>query len=347
MTEETPALQPEPPAPPESPLASQPTPPLAADAPVATRPSGSSTGSGRGLPAWLPYFLLAVVPALVVGLVVYVFAGGGGGNGGADNTAGVLENFFSDSLSSHQGEFPPNFPSEFPVYKGAKIIASFAVDESGTGQGTTYIAVLTTSASAQDVYEYYSRSLDEDPWQVEVAQSGDQGDYVQFSRPDDAEVQGAVLIFHSDFGDVTSIRVYFQDLSLARLPEGERFSLGKSRPLPAGFPEEVPIYKGKASVVLATGFRRSPGSQVFFVSFLTKDAQDDIIDFYTRQFEDRGWTVSDSASGNTGFALAIDFADGPSQSVTGSIQADDFAEDDSYRRVDLFVQVSGSRGRGN
>ena len=80
---------------------------------------------------------------------------------------------------------------------------------------------------------------------------------------------------------------------------------------------------------------------------MTKDSQNDVIDFYTEEFSKRGWTVNDSATGLTGFALGIDFSEGTSQSLTGRIQADDFDQDDSFTKVDLYVQVSSSRGRGN
>lgn len=326
---------------------SEETPAPQADSAPAAAAASPAPPAARKLPPWLSYVLAALLPALIVGLAVYLLFAGDGGGGGSSETAGILESFISDNAGSYSGRFPPSFPREFPVFKGAKVIASFVVDQSDEGQGTTFIAVLSTSAPAQEVYDFYTEALDEDPFQVEIAQSGREGDYVQFSRPDNADVQGAVVIFHSDLGDVTSIRVYYQDISLAKAPGGKRFTLGKSRPLPEGFPQEVPIYDVKSSVVIATGFQRGPGGRLFYVSFLTKDDQSDVIDFYTQEFEGRGWTVSDSTQGNTGFALAIDFADGPNRALSGSIQADDFEADSSYRRVDLLVQVTGSRGRGN
>jgi len=314
-----------------------------------SQPSSESppapTARRQGLPPWLPYLLLAVVPAAVVGILVYAFAGGGG-KGGGDDAAGILEGFFAGSLSSHAGELPTGFPEEFPIYGGAKIVASFAVEAE---QGTNYIAVFTTSASTEAVYKFYSERLDEEPWQVEVESASEQGTGFGFSRPDDADIQGSVTIYHSGLADITSIYVSFRDFSLARAPQPEdkAFQLSQSLPLPQGFPEDLPIYQAKSSVVLDTYVERSPGSRVFIISFLTKDSQNDVIDFYTEEFSKRGWTVNDSATGLTGFALGIDFSEGTSQSLTGRIQADDFDQDDAYTKVDLYVQVSSSRGRGN
>ena len=88
------------------------------------------------------------------------------------------------------------------------------------------------------------------------------------------------------------------------------------------------------------------GNTQYIVSFLTKDNQDDVLNFYKGEFQKRSWTVNDSAMGNTGFALSIDFKD-PKNEVQGTIKTDAFQDDPTYTKVDVLVQVAANRGRGN
>ena len=315
-------------------------------------PSASNTASERAskrrmpsAPKWLPLALLAIVPALIVGLVVYFVAGQ---DGGSDNSAGVLEGFFAGDgqTTSYQGEKPPEFPGEFPIYKGSEVIASF---ETVNEQGTSLLVILRTGGSVDDVYKFYTDQLDNAPWQIEVARSSAEFTGLRFVRSDNPDIEGQVAIHRSTLDNRTSIYVTYQDVAATSSLDDETFELAASRPLPPGFPSDIPIYKGRnfESVVLETQYGRQSGNNVFLVSFLTKDSQDDVIRFYRQDFEKRGWTVTDSPRGNTGFTLSIDFSDGVRQEISGTIQADAFQEDADYVRVDMQLQVSARRGRGN
>lgn len=326
-------------------------------APEPSEPTGSSTTSsttsppsstGTGLPAWLPYLLIAVVPAVIVGILVYVFAGGNGGGNG--NAAGILEAFLAPAedsntrVVSYEGSMPDDFPAEFPLFGGADAVVSFAVT---TPNGTTYRAIMTSSAPADEVFSYYRDALDSDPWQVEIGQIGAQVTGVQFTRPDDANVSGVVIVNESGIDDQTVIQVVYENLSESLTPgTGPSVpALGQSRPLPPGLPEEVPIYGQDAdTIVIDSGFQRGAGGQVFAVSFLTPDSPDDVIDFYRDELESVGWTVTDSTNTDTtSFAVAVEFDDG--QNLTsGQVIADTYEEDATYTRVDLVVQVSNAAG---
>lgn len=307
--------------------------------------------SGAGLPKWLPYFLLAVVPAMLVGLIVYATAGNGGGGSDA---AGVLDGFIrlgpsgGEGIESYAGNPPPGYPSDMPQYPGSKIIVSFLIR---SDQGNSYFVVYQTSDATDKVLSYFQEHLDDDPWQVEVSQASPEFSGVQFTRPDDADVQGDVSVNRSEIDNRTSIYVSYQDLtpSSRQAPPPDEFVLPASRALPPGFPNDVPIFKGKdTTTVTTTYFERGQGATSFYVSFLTKDSQDDVIDFYRAEFEKRGWTVTDSASSSlSSFELSIDFKDGPRQELQGSVRADSFAEDADYTKVDLLLEVVASRGRGN
>jgi hypothetical protein len=296
----------------------------------------------------LPYFLLAALPALAVGLLVYVFAGGGGGSGGA----GVIDGFIrlspseGSNTTSYEGRLPPGFPDQFPRYGGSDVVVSFAIE---SADGTSYFAVLSSKDSADDVYNYYLKALDEDPWQVEIARSSTDFMGMRFVRPDNADIEGDVTLNHSDLDDSTSIFVTIQDLAATGGQSGSQpFVLTPSRALPPGFPNDVPIYDGRDdSVVVDTYVQRGGGGTNYLVTFLTKDSQRDILSFYRQEFQRRGWTVTDSDTTENSFATGIDFSDGPQNQLTGTITIDSYEEDSSYNRVDVFLSVTGSRGRGN
>ena len=80
----------------------------------------------------------------------------------------------------------------------------------------------------------------------------------------------------------------------------------------------------------------------------TKDADIDVINFYTQEFQKRGWVVQNSQLDPGDFALAIDYDDGKAtKEIQGTIRAEAYSEDASLTEVNLIVQVSASRGRGN
>jgi len=299
----------------------------------------------RSLPKWLPLVALAIVPALIVGAIVFFVAGGS--NGGDTDAARIVDGLVrlngSEGMTTYEGELPPEFADDFPIY--GDVVVSIAI----AGQeGTSYFIVLASDDDATEIYDYYSRELDEGAWQVEFGSSGDEVSGVSFLRPDNPDITGQVSIFRSGIDGKTAMYVSLEDISQTTLPgsSDKPFVLGASRPLPPGFPNDIPIYKAtEGTTVIETGFQRGQGGQLFLVTFLTKDSQDDVIEFYTQEFEKRGWNVNEGVL-DTNFALGIDFDDGPSQGITGSVNADNFDDDESYTKVDLFIQVSPTR-RGN
>ena len=316
-------------------------------APEPSEPAETPPASQRGgLPSWLPYFLMAVLPAVIVGILVYVFAGGSSSSGGG-NSAGILEAFLvpgEDSntrVASYKGALPADFP-EIPLYEGANPVVSFSVM---TPEGTTYRAIMTTSATAGEVFTYYQDILDKDPWQVEIGQTGALVTGIQFTRPDNPDVSGVIIVNESELDEVTVIQLIYEDIAAALAPgTGPSVPLlGTSRPLPPGFPETVPIYGGEETIVIDSGFQRGAGGQVFIVTFLTMDTPDDVIEFYRSEFEAQDWNVVDSENTDTtSFAIGLEFDDGQNQMLSGFLVADTYQEDASYTRVDVQLQVSNA-----
>lgn len=343
MNQDLPATSAAEPSEPVSPPAvseSSQEPPASPPPPVAAR---------RGAPSWLPYVALAIIPALIVGTLVYFFAGGSDSSGGAGIIDGFIRlNSTDEEITSFEGKIPPNFPSDLPQYKDAKLISSLEI---ASGQGTLYMVFASTSDSPQKVYEFFLGALDDDPWQVELAQDTADLSGIVFSSPDDADVQGDVRIIHSTLDNRTSIYYRLQDLTpTSRSSSQDKDAIPtSSRPLPPGFPNDIPIYDGKKSesIVTDTYFQRDPGAIAFYVSFLSKDTQNEILAYYKGEFEKRGWTVTESTEASRGFSETIEFSDGAKQQIQGAILADAFAADPSYTKIELQMQVSTSRSRGN
>jgi hypothetical protein len=334
-----------PPAPAYNPL-----PPEAAATPPPPPPATPASTGGRKLPSWLPLIAAALIPAVLVGLIVFFVAGGSEEDGGSCNTA--LDGFVRLSLSQGEEiesscELPQGFPDGLPVYDGATLDGGFAIK---SAEGTTFIVAYSTDGEKSDVYKYYLEQMDEDPWQIELSREADDFTGMQFSRPDSADVQGSITISHSELDNRTAIFVFLLDASQTSTTSGsDRPIPAAGRALPPGFPKDVPIFEGKSeSIILDTYFQREAGQNAFLVSFLTKDADVDVINFYTQEFQKRGWAVRDGETEPGDFALTVDFDDNKaSKEVQGSIRADVYAEDASYTEVNLIVQVSASRGRGN
>jgi hypothetical protein len=248
------------------------------------------------------------------------------------------------SIQSYAQELPPDFATDFPMYPKADVVVSIAI---ASDQGTGYLIVLSSPDPATDVFDYYSQALDKDPWQVEIGRSSDQFTGVRFSRPDNIDITGDISLYESSIDQRTVIYLSYNDASQSILPGGGTvtpdFTLGVSRPLPTGFPDEIPIYQGdEPSVVLDTYFERGQGGQAFIVTFLTKNSQDDVIQYYRDQFQGKGWNVTDSGVSSTSFALSIQFDDGNANNFSGSVTADTFASDSDFTQVDLLVTVNKS-----
>jgi hypothetical protein len=295
-----------------------------------------------GIPAWL-LVVAAIVPAVIVGLIVFFLLGSDDADDSPSAAAGIVDGLMrlgqadQANITSFEGELPPEFAPDFPIYEDAEVVVSIAM---ASEQGTGYLIVMSTPDSTSEVYEFYNTRLDAEPWQVEIGRSSAEFTGLRFLRPDNIDVSGDVSLHRSELGDRTVIYLSYSDISQAILPGGDTspFSLGPTRPLPVGFPGDIPIYQGaEESVILDTYFERGQGGQAFIVTFLTRDSQDDVIEFYRQDFEGKGWVVSDAGVESTSFALGIEFDDGPAQSISGTITADSFENDPAYTQVDLLV----------
>lgn len=79
--------------------------------------------------------------------------------------------------------------------------------------------------------------------------------------------------------------------------KGGTFSVGENK-LPKDFPEDIPIYK--PSKVMGSMSNTLEGKKTFVVTLSTKDALDEVNDFYKNGLVKEGWTEKSALSGGDG-----------------------------------------------
>jgi len=81
-----------------------------------------------------------------------------------DDTVTITTDEGEATISGGEGALAEGFPEEFPIYDGASVKASAAVE---TGGQTQYSATLGTSDPVSDVHEWYKSELSSDGWTIE------------------------------------------------------------------------------------------------------------------------------------------------------------------------------------
>jgi hypothetical protein len=293
---------------------------------------------------------LVIVPAIIIGVAAWLiasqFADGGGGGGGdrlERNVTNVVNAFSqggegTTGVIRHEGALPASFPDAVPLYPDSRVISSIVQIR---GDDAGYIVVFDTDDARQDVANFFADALSEDPWQVEVEQTGRESTVVQFSNIEDPDIEGVALAAESKGDHVTTIFMSINVVGAADDNDVEDFEPGQSRPLPAGFPaDEVPQYPD--STIIETGFQRAPQGRQFIASMVTQDDATDVLDYYREQLEGIGWTVEDAPEGSStladGNAITFTNEDG---STSGSVEAGALAEDENFTRVNVQVASTG------
>lgn len=289
---------------------------------------------------------LIVVPAVVVGAAAWFFADrvdGDSGGRGSDartnaNVASIIETFSQGQVGRTQrieGAVPEGLPEDIPSYPGAEVLSS---QVQITGDDALYLVVYDTSDSIEDVAAYFDEALSDDPWQVDLGQDSADASARQFSKIDDADVEGQFIVEAADDADVTTIFLIVQVVSGASDAELADFEPPISRPLPEGLPDGLPAYPD--GIVTETVFSRAPDGDTFGLTIITRDSAASALEFYTDDLQGKGWTVNESDPEGSGLenAIAISF-ESDDATAQGSIAAGDFIEDRNYTQIALQVRV--------
>jgi hypothetical protein len=284
------------------------------------------------------------VPALITGVVVWFIVGMNGG-GGDDNRLNAdisnLLNAFSqgqgESVSLRfEGETPPGFPSDVPTYPGAEPVSGLLQI---AGEDAGYLVIYDTADSRSDVADFYDDALSRDPWQTDFGRDARDQTVARFTKIDNENVAGLVLIGESKDDSRTTIVKSVQVTGGAGdLAEGA-FSPGEPRTLPEGFPDTLPSFED--ALLIESAYQKEPGAQSFAVSYVTTADASEVLDFYRGALEERDLTVEDGDASGSSLedAEAIQFSDA-AQEVSGTITVGKFAEDDGYTRIDKEVRVA-------
>ena len=301
------------------------------------------TKSRRGGVPLLIAAVATIVPAAIVGVLVWLLASSGGGSGssrlGADVT--TLLNAFSQgqpgtTTTRYEGTLAPGFPGDIPSYPGAKVLSSVSVL---SGEDAGYLVIYDTKDSRDKVASLFGSKFSDDPWQIDGGQDGRETTVHQFSKINDSNVTGFVLVAASKDGKTTTILESVQISSGAKDAATPAFSVVAARTLPDGFPDAVPPYAD--ATLIESAFQKKAGTKSFAVSYITKGDASGVLDFYRGTFKDAKLAVQDGDASKSSLkdAEAIQFADAK-KTLVGGITVGKFADDEAYTRIDVTVQVA-------
>jgi hypothetical protein len=284
-----------------------------------------------------------LVAAALTGVLVWLFAPSGGGGTDGRLTADVasLLNAFSQGQAGaittrYEGKLPPGFPADLPLHPGAKLVSSIGQVQ---GADAAYLVIWDTKDARDSVAEDYRKMLSADPWQIDRTQDGRDSTLQQFSKIDDPQITGVVLVAESKDAKKTTILASVQVTSGGKSAQGPPFTAVAGRAPPDGFPDQISPYAG--ATLIESAYQKQSGATNYAVSYITKDDAAGVLDFYRNKLADAKLTVQDAAASQSApaDASAIQFTDAQ-QSLSGGVTVGKFAEDATYTRIDVTVQVT-------
>ena len=276
---------------------------------------------------------------LILVLLAVAAAVGACGGGGSDEKAEeVIKRFLEvgqnpgATIEVIVGKPPPDLPSGLPQYPGASIIGAAVTTD--TGQ-KGYSVVGETSDPLDNVLLFFEDALEQPPWQIVFSTSQEGFAGMQFGSQDDPSFRGSVVIQVSTDKKRCSIFLSAQVVGEEASPQP--FELGASKPLPRGFPSEMPLYPDMT--VTDTAWGRSGDITSFEVKFLTKSSPQDVIAFYRNDLQSRGgWSLTEKPIQGTAVGFSFEHnAEG--QTWSGNIDADLFAEDPTFTQGSVRLRI--------
>ncbi len=289
----------------------------------------------------LPLLLTAL---LAISLAAAFVASGCGGGSSSDSKAeSIIQKFLEASQSPGTksqvmlGKVPDDLPAGVPEYPGTKLLGSVVTTAEG---GLKDDAVLRETGDAVgDVYAYYEQAFDTQPWRILASTAPGKIAAIQYANTNDPNMAGTVLIQPSgDDGNGSIIYTSVQTASTDNATT-EAFKLGPSKPLPRGWPSQLPIYPN--ANVADTAWSRSGSSQQWQVSLLAVTTPKDIIDYYRTQLANAGFSVTENPA--QGGVSSLSFENKlTSIPWTGTVTTQTFASDPTYAQAVIQLQIGNS-----
>ncbi len=288
----------------------------------------------RAVPVWALFSAMLVV-ALIAGLVVWFLLPGTESKSDKALTttgAGLLNAFTAGgetTTTRFEGEAPPGYPEDVPMYDVDVVSSVLQISEASAG----YIVVQHSGDDRDTISEDLNARFSEDSWQIDGGQESTDASLIQFSKTDDANVSGIVLLTQSKDGERTTIITSLQDAGGADEPD-EAFVLPPPRNVPPGFPSELVPYPD--STLIETAFQKESGRTSYALSYLTEADADAVVEHYRNALEDAGLTVEDGDATTSPLedAQVLTFSN-EDLTLQGEVAIGTFAEDENYTRIDV------------
>jgi hypothetical protein len=239
-------------------------------------------------------------------------------------------------IDVYVNKLPDGAPDRIPQYSGARIISSFHIQDE---ESERYFIMASTKDSLEKVLAFFEEQLDKEPWQVQGATNTEDLTAIRFIRSDDADIDGTVALSKAKSSEEeNNILITVQRAVANPQVKTQPFSLGEAKPLPKGFPSSVPVYNN--STVTSTIWLRRLGNIDFVITYLTKDPQTKVIDFYKNQLPQGGWKVT--ATADEGGDSTLNFEDQRDAQLNGAVSAGAFDKDSSFTEVSVRVRTKSN-----
>jgi len=300
-----------------------------------------SVPTSRGVLALIVATAVILAAATVGAIAWFVAPSNGGGDTGrlrADVT-NVLNAFSQGRAGTittrYDGELAPGFPGDVPGYPGATVVSSLSQVH---GADVSYLVIYDTADARDKVAARFSSAFSADPWQIDGGQDSRESTLHQFSKMNDPNVTGLVLVADSTDGKTTTILESVQVTAGAKNAKRPPFAPNPSRVVPDGFPAQLAPYAG--ATLIESAHQTKAGAKSYAVSYITKDAATAVLDFYRTQLAGAKLTVQpgDVSTSALQSAEAIQFTDA-TKALVGDVTVGKFADDLTYTRIDVTAQV--------
>lgn len=309
---------------------------------------------------------ILLVPVL---LIAAAFSACGGGDSKTVNIPG-------GGKVSVGNKVPDGFPSDFPIYGGAKVTSGYKGSQGGQ-EG--FVVVWETGDDVQKVTDFYKEKLSSGSWTTSGEFTSNGSTSLTVTNPA-AKLAGALSIGEAD--GKTSISVFLGDDSSAdsgsgsnsgssltsknktATAESEDSGSGSSSgdatsgpektstpsPLPGevkldkNFPtDKVPLPSG-ARVTSNSSFGQGT-SKTYIIEFYTKDAPDKVVAYFTDEMPKHGWADSFSSNSNGDYFVTFTGASNATGGNDGlTVNASASPDTPGYTVVSMTVSVTTTGG---
>jgi hypothetical protein len=308
-----------------------------------------------------------LVPALVLAAIVAAACGGGGSK---------TVNLPGGGQVSSSNKVPDNFPSDFPIYSGAKVQGSYT----GQSEGISGSVVIWETGDALDkVKSFYNDQFAKDAWKSDsngevndnaywsgANKDGTKQFYAGASRadnkttitvtigdkPKDSSSDGSSSGGSATSTSGSSSASSDKKTSTAEAEDGSSSDSGADKsPTPSPLPPEVKLasdfpkdrvpFPSGARVTSTSSFG-SNGSKTYIITLYVKDSPEKVAQFFTDEMPKRGWT--DSFTSNTNGEYFVTFTSGDTSGSSGealTVGAQE-SETPGYTTVSLSVTLAGA-----